>query len=1028
MTGQSQFLRIHGQIVGDGSILASGHTVVFAEGDSSASNASVLARTVMIDVPNALLPQGDITVEHEIILRTTQDYSKDIQCTGRMVVVFANVDEPNQDYDLQFTGQFQFTQQPPPGGPGRGVFFGVPTAIQNSNQTTVTYYVGPQTFQQTDTITVCGGILGENNRVLYGTVKVDDLSWLRNGQGRFVHLAFGGGKLDLSGMPQGTVFNFRQEGVHLSSFDHPDYPGGSVFVLPKDATLILDANRVHLNGILAVEGEGLTVIVDCADSTLTPDSFGGFKLPAATTLKFINVSGNTVSTGNLQGQGAVDAEGRNLRVGTDVEDDSAEPEETKEFKGQIQNVAQLDKVGEQTTTLGAGAVVQAQSATVSEGTLVVNTDQFTLNGGSGALQVNGGTLMGSGAITGNVTIGEEGVYRPGSSINTQQVTGNFSLQGIAEIEVRPLPAGTIQGTPGVHNDLIRVGGSATFSDGASVRVVQDSDYVGSEPYKQGDRYYFLLSESNQIIGSAELAFGDDIAGFHVSAFGLTDPNTLIGGLQGQWIWFELGEGDFFGNTPNTRAMAALLNRVLALNLLPDLTDLLLDLDGPDQLAVLQQMAGESVGTSMTMTLQNTPIVSEFLARQIRPMFWTGGNGSAGLTEVSGSGQAPIVWCGGAGCQPTRWAPWAIGYGVGGTFFSDRNTARTGVSTGGLLVGLERLLSCDRRAGLFYAYGHSGADMPELPASADTDNHLWGAYLVREWCRSYLLAAGGLGYDQYDSRRIVGADEASESFRSNRGGWQSLLYGEYGLNLQMCVLALQPYFGLRYVHLRQEGFVEGPAGWTALAVQPVDLDSLRSQLGLRAGLRRACGYGQAYLEGRAAWVHELLDQTAAIYYASLAAAPAAGSFSARGADLGRDFVWLGVGLAWQITQNVQLRADYDVWFNQLIPFIPAAVHWSCSGEAETGGRQPPLASSRRFRLDGCVGTLFPLPQLPSPEMQGKRLSLLWTYVLYINSYHKPIKNKRRGRQDVLLNGRLFLPLRPALDPRGETYGTPTFVTC
>jgi hypothetical protein len=41
-----------------------------------------------------------------------------------------------------------------PGGPGRAVFFGVPGAMVNPNQTTVTYYVGPETFQQTDTITV----------------------------------------------------------------------------------------------------------------------------------------------------------------------------------------------------------------------------------------------------------------------------------------------------------------------------------------------------------------------------------------------------------------------------------------------------------------------------------------------------------------------------------------------------------------------------------------------------------------------------------------------------------------------------------------------------------------------------------------------------------------------------------------------------------------------------------------------------------------------------------------------------------
>lgn len=911
----------NGQIVGAGSIVAPVHTVALIGGDSSGSSASISAMGMLIGVPDAWLPTGQFTVSNHIILSTLLDTGKDFHCT-RPVALFANVDEgPGEDYEVHFTGQFQFDPNVDfvdiKGRHwGRGAAFTAPSRIQNPNQTTVTYYVGNQTFQLTDSLAVCGGIRGENGRVVYGTVKVDQLSWLQNAQGRYLNLGFAGGKLDLTSMPAGTVFDFQTNNIRIGSLSIMGHPGGGIFVLPNNSTLLLKADRILLDeGILEVQGNGLTVIVDCSDTMLTPEDFGGFKIPAGATLRFTNVQGDTIATGNLQGQGEVDAEGRNLAVGSDIEDRSAEPDDTKEFKGRIENVVELDKVGQGTTTLGEGAVVQAESAKVSEGTLVVKTDQFTLNGGSGTLEVNGGTLMGTGAIGGNLTIGPDGQYRPGCSINTQQILGDFSMQGTAEIEVRPLPAGTTQGTPGVDNDLIRVGGGAAFSAGARVRVTQDSDYIGVESYKTGDRYYFLLSESNRITGSSRLAFGDDLPGVHVADFGLTDPNTLLGALQGQWIWFELAEGDFFGNSPNTRAMAALMNRLLALGLLPDLTDDLLDLYGPEQLVVLQQMAGEGVGTSISMVLQNTTIVSDFLSRQVRPMFWSGG-GDGGFSEVSGKGSAPIVWCGGPSCSRSCWTPWAVGYGLGGTFFSDGNTARTGVSTGGLLVGLDRTLACDTRAGLFYAYGRSSADLASLRAGINTDNHLWGGYLTREWLRSYVLAVGGVGYDQYDSRRIVGTDTFAESFRSNHGGWQGLVYGEYGLNLQTCALAVQPYFGLRYVHLRQEGFTERPTGLTTLAVEPVDLDSLRTQLGLRAGFRRPCGGGQALLEGRAAWVHELLDQTAAIYYASLAAAPGAGSFAAQGVDLGRDFAWLGVGLGWQITETLQIRGDYDLMFNDL----------------------------------------------------------------------------------------------------------------
>lgn len=64
----------------------------------------------------------------------------------------------------------------------------------------------------------------------------------------------------------------------------------------------------------------------------------------------------------------------------------------------------------------------------------------------------------------------------------------------------------------------------------------------------------------------------------------------------------------------------------------------------------------------------------------------------------------------------------------------------------------------------------------------------------------------------------------------------------------------------------------------------------------------------------AWFHEPLGDTAPFYTASLAGAPALPSFTAAGADLARDWAWLGSGMQWQLLPNGTIGSHYDLMFN------------------------------------------------------------------------------------------------------------------
>ncbi len=174
-------------------------------------------------------------------------------------------------------------------------------------------------------------------------------------------------------------------------------------------------------------------------------------------------AGKFNNAGALNNSGALNTSGSLINTGTIIND------------GSITN---------------AGAVAIALGATLSNpGTFIQSAGSTKVDGlfsSSTTIQINGGTLSGSGTIQGDVTMG--GTLSPGDSPGVLTITGNYTQFGngtfTAELTGRML---------GTQYDQLIVGGTATLDGTLDVNLLNDF------AVKVGDHYVLMTfaSESGQ---------------------------------------------------------------------------------------------------------------------------------------------------------------------------------------------------------------------------------------------------------------------------------------------------------------------------------------------------------------------------------------------------------------------------------------------------------------------------------------------------------------------------------------------------
>jgi outer membrane autotransporter protein len=150
------------------------------------------------------------------------------------------------------------------------------------------------------------------------------------------------------------------------------------------------------------------------------------------------------------------------------------------------------------------------------------------------------------------------------------------------------------------------------------------------------------------------------------------------------------------------------------------------------------------------------------------------------------------------------------------------------------------------------------------------------------------------------------------------GWKGYLYSEQGLTYGNRRLAIQPFGGLQYIYVRQNGFTETGAAAANLAMPGVDTHSLRGVLGSRVFGQSAHRYGRSIRpEVRALWLHEFLETESSFstFFSGTGGTP----FAINGLGMGRDWAVLGGGLNCDLTCQWSTYANYDLMLNDQTTF-------------------------------------------------------------------------------------------------------------
>lgn len=104
---------------------------------------------------------------------------------------------------------------------------------------------------------------------------------------------------------------------------------------------------------------------------------------------------------------------------------------------------------------------------------------------------------------GSAFIYRDACIQPGNSIGTIVLDSQWLLAGGATYEVELTGDGN---TPGLHNDLVTVGGSATLEDGATVHIMPEDGSLGGG-YEEG-RHYAIV-QAGSLVVAGNIAVTDD---------------------------------------------------------------------------------------------------------------------------------------------------------------------------------------------------------------------------------------------------------------------------------------------------------------------------------------------------------------------------------------------------------------------------------------------------------------------------------------------------------------------------------------
>ncbi len=634
-------------------------------------------------------------------------------------------------------------------------------------------------------------------------------------------------------------------------------------------------------GTLALKGAGSISGTDLLDV----EQGGTFDISAANSSQTIGLLAGTgqlvLGNNNLTTTGTLDAT----------------------FGGTITSTGTLSQTGSGTQVLNGSS--SFSQTNVSGGVLEIGdinnpaaslTSPVTVSGG--------GTLMGHGSITGDVT-NNGGTVHPGGSIGTLSVNGNYTQSAASTLAIEVSPAAAsklaVSGTAGLAGTLALTADSGIYTAGTQYTIVSAGGGVTGT--------FTTITESGQAVPFSEVYKPNEV--------------DLVSGASG--IVFDMGS-----TTNNEANSSGAIQSVLNSTATGPLTTLLVELGIAPALGERTQLAGtlgELRADLASIDLANLTSFQNFLVermdrRQGLTSTMEVNTGLPGTFDVAQNGVSdmPLFGPGGAisADQPSFWVH---GYGVLGTLGGEVGFAEAQYRTGGIVGGVDAKVTDTTLLGAAVAYEHT-----DLNLSGDSDENNIDTYRISLYGSQKLDPVGvpltldaalGYAFNDYHDNDFLALPTSGFQQTSRHDGNE--LTAEAGLSQDVHIaqdlvsgaLTVVPRVGVEYDNISQDPYTTSgaPAGGLNLATNGSTLNALRSTIGARADLKLTTNNGTVVTpELRASYLHDFMDTNVTLTEA-FAGAPAAG-FKISGVHPGREAALVGTGVTVGFSENISATIGYD----------------------------------------------------------------------------------------------------------------------
>ena len=625
---------------------------------------------------------------------------------------------------------------------------------------------------------------------------------------------------------------------------------GTLTHLSKVDLKLTGANT--FSGLLDFRAGSLTTV---GDSALGNGASLNLEAPATLNL------GGSANLARLTGSGtALIGAGHTLSIGSN--------DASSAFNGRLGGAGALAKRGTGTFLLTGDQPFNG-AVSVDQGMLQVGSRAARGSLGGQVSVANGAILSGNGSV-GSVV--NHGVLVSGAEAGTLSVAGNLTnaADGVLALTVSSPTA-----TP------LAVGGTAAL--GGSLQVNSLTPFTGNTVYS-------LITAGGGVTGTFSAA---DLPQYTFLNTALVyDANAV--NLVVSRNDTSFADAATTGNQRNTAsaltrngpAGAALQNEIANLNVA-----------GARQ--AFDNLSGEIHASTASAVLEDSRFLREAVNDRMRQPTCSAADDprrtlAPSDTQLSSNG------CHG------EMVGWARAIGAWGDMGGDSNTASVDRSLSGFMLGTDKQLDEQWRAGMAAGYTRSNLNAHDRNSDAKVDSYHLATYLNSQFDALAVRLGAAYSWHRLDTKREVNVGSYNDRLKARYDARSAQVFGEVGYAINAAGVAIEPFAGLAYVNYDSDTARE--KGGMGRLKGDADQDITYSTLGVRIGKLVTLANG-SQLTPRAAigWRHAYGDTQPD---ADLTFIDGGASFSTQGAPIARDSALLEAGVDFQITPTGKLGIGYS----------------------------------------------------------------------------------------------------------------------